>query len=155
MTIEAAKIRRLAGVARYGVALVRALWKLRAWRMRVRWDDGEFDGEAQLVSVCNSPRNGGMFPIAPGALLDDGWLDLVLVPKTPKRTVVALLPRILRGTHVRHRRVTFVRTSRVTIESQPPTPLHADGEVLTEAAAGIEVTVLPRRITLLGAGPPD
>ena len=152
VTIEAARIRWLAGVARYGLALCKALWKLRAWRMRVAWDDGAYEGPALLASVCNSPRNGGMFPIAPAAEMDDGLLDLVLVPEVPKRTVAALLPRILRGTHVLHPRVTLVRTQRVTIECNPPTPLHADGEVLSHATSRIAIEVQAGRITLL-AGP--
>ncbi|GAF74489.1 unnamed protein product, partial [marine sediment metagenome] len=40
VTIENTRVRWVSGNARYVVALLRALRKLKAWRMRISWDDG-------------------------------------------------------------------------------------------------------------------
>lgn len=148
VTIENIKLASLSGEIRYVVALVRALARLKPWRMSLRWDGGGYEGDAYLLSVCNSPRTGG-FMMAPGALLDDGLFDVVFAPKVPPQTVLAILARLMRGTHIDHPDVTFVRTSRVEVHSRPGTPLHADGEVFTESAEAVLFCVLPGQVTLL------
>ncbi len=45
------------------------------------------------------------------------------------------------------------RARRITIESNPGTPIHADGEVLTESATRIEYELLPGKLTLLTPPP--
>lgn len=148
VTIENIKLTSLSGEIRYVVALVRALVRLKPWRMALRWDGGQYDGDVYLLSVCNSPRTGG-FMMAPGALLDDGLLDVVIAPKVPPQTVLAILARLMRGTHINHPDVSFVRTTHVSVRSHPGTPVHADGEVFTESAEDILFRVLPGQVTLL------
>ncbi len=149
VTIENTRIRRVSGNMRYILALLRALRKLTAWDMRVTWDEGTYTGPVHLLSVCNSPRCGGLFLMAPGALMDDGLLDVVLAPRLSKWEILTILPRLLRGTHLRHPRIRRWRTRRLSVHSTPPTPIHADGEVLTESATRIDYETLPGRLTLL------
>ncbi len=151
VSIENNKITRLAGNPRYLVALFRALIKLRAWQMTINWDAGSYSGSAILLSVCNSPRTGGLFPMAPQAKLDDGLFDFVHVPDVPKLTVLAILARLFRGAHIYHPKTTYARAARIEIESDPPTPIHADGEVISEGTQHIVYEVLPGKITLLSS----
>jgi YegS/Rv2252/BmrU family lipid kinase len=149
VTLENIRIKRLSGNIRYVVALVKALAKLKAWEMRVVWDNGSFNGPTYLLSVCNSPRTGGIFPMAPEAKMDDGLFDLITIPKVSKPTVLLLLARLFAGTHVKDKRVTHQRISNLDIKSKPGTPIHADGEILAEAATQINYKVIPGKITLL------
>lgn len=150
VTLESHKITRLSGESRYMAALLKAIIKVKAWRMNVEWDDGRYDGPAILLSVCNSSRTGG-FTMAPGAEIDDGLLDLVLVPEVSKLTLVRLLVRLMQGQHVQDPRVTFVRTSQIKVTSQPGTPAHADGEVFGESVVELEYKTLPQRVALLSS----
>jgi diacylglycerol kinase (ATP) len=149
VTLENVRMTRLSGNIRYVVAVVKALIKLKAWQMRVTWDGGGQDGPVFLLSICNSPRVGGIFHMAPGALTDDGLFNYVYVPEVSKATVLALVPRLVGGSHIHHPRVTYGHTSRITIESEPGTPIHADGELLAESAKHIIYDILPGKITLL------
>lgn len=148
ITLEHIKISRISGELRYLVALVRGLIKLKAWEMEISWDGGEYAGPTFLLSVCNGPRTGG-FMMSPGALFDDGLLNYVLAPRVPKLTFLGMLLRLMRGTHLAHPQVMSGATSRLTIHSQPGTPIHADGEILSEAATHISYEVQPGRLTLL------
>ena len=148
VTLEHIKMTRLSGEIRYLVALARGIVKLKAWQMQIRWDDGDYEGPTYLLSLCNSPQTGG-FTMAPGALVDDGQFDFVLAPEVSKRTVLAVLFRLLRGTHVFHDRVTFGRTSCLTVTSEPGTPIHADGEMLGEAETAVTYQILPGKLTLM------
>jgi len=149
VTLENDRVRHLRGRWRYPVALLRVLGSLRAWQVRVDWAGGRFDGEAYLVSVCNSARNGGFFPMAPGARLDDGCFDLVIVPYVSRARVPALLAKLVRGVHVRDRRVIFVRSPRIQLRCDPGSPLHADGEVLGRQVRDVELVNWPRRLRVL------
>ncbi len=149
ITIENTKIHRLSGNSRYLLALVKGLIKLKAWDMRVTWDDGAYEGPTYLLSVCNSPRTGGVFMMYPPAQMDDGYLNYVLAPELSKLQVLAILPRLFGGSHINHPRITSGRTTRLTVESRPGTPVHADGEVLTEAIDRVQYEVLPGKLTVL------
>lgn len=149
VTIENNKITRLSGNLRYIVALVRALLKLKAWQMQIEWDGGSYDGPTYLLSVCNSPRTGGLFYMSPPARMDDGLFDFIFLPEVPKMTVLVLLPRLFSGSHIHHPKVLHGRTRHIHLSSSPGTPIHADGEVITDAAATVTYTILPNKITLL------
>lgn len=149
VTIENERLVNLSGNIRYIVALVKALAKLKAWDMKIRWEGGGYEGPIYLLSICNSPRTGGLFPMAPDASLSDGLFDYVLAPEISKLTVLVVLARLFRGTHIHHKDVTYGRSPHLSIESKPGSPIHADGEVLTEAATEIIYDILPGKITLV------
>lgn len=149
VTMENNKITNLSGSIRYLVALVRALAKLKAWHMNIQWDDGSYEGPTYLLSVCNSPRTGGLFYMAPKASLDDGLFDFVFAPEVPKLTVLVILAKLFQKTHINHPLVTYGRTTQLTIQSTPGTPIHADGELITESENHVKYELLPGKITLL------
>jgi diacylglycerol kinase (ATP) len=149
VTIENIRMRRLSGNIRYIAALVKALFKMRAWRMNVRWEGGEYSGPTYLLSVCNSPRTGGVFYMSPTARMDDGLFDFVYAPEMPRLQVLSILPGLFKGTHLNHPLVQHGRSEWLSIESEPGTPIHADGEVISESERHVAYEVLPGKITLL------
>ncbi|MDX1664914.1 MAG: diacylglycerol kinase family lipid kinase [Candidatus Promineifilaceae bacterium] len=149
VTIENEKMKRISGNIRYVAALLKSLLKLKAWHMRIAWEGGQHEGPTYLLSVCNSPRTGGIFYMAPEAKVDDGLLDFVFAPEMPRRKVLALLPGLFNGTHLNHPLVSHGRTPWLTVESEPGTPIHADGEVIAESVRHVRYEVLPGKITLL------
>jgi diacylglycerol kinase (ATP) len=151
VTIENLKIKRLRGNLRYVLAVIRALTRLKAWHMQLSWDGGQYEGPMYLMSVCNSPRTGGIFKMAPHARMDDGLLDYVFAPEIPKATVVSLVPRLVRGSHIHHPKITTGRSAWLKVESRPGTPIHADGEVMGESFTSMVYDILPGKITLLGS----
>ena len=149
VTLEHMAMTHLSGNVRYVVAMLKCLLKLRAWQMEVAWDGGIFAGPTYLLSVCNSPRTGGVFHMAPPAELDDGLFDFVFAPEMPKWKVLTIVPRLFSGSHLQHALIRHGRTRRLTIHSEPGTPIHADGELIARAATHVEYEVLPGKITLL------
>jgi diacylglycerol kinase (ATP) len=149
VTIENIYIKRLSGNIRYIVALLKALRKLEAWHFSISWSGGSFEGSIILLSVCNSPRTGGVFPMSPSALMDDGLFDVVWAPDMPLRNVYMLLPKLIRGTHIQHPDVSLKQTDRLEVISSPGTPVHADGEVISKSARHLLFEVLPGKITVI------
>ena len=152
VTLESLKIHRVSGESRYLLALLRAVIGLKAWKMDVRWDDGRYAGPTFLLSVCSSPRTGG-FTMAPGAEIDDGMLDMVLLPEVSKPKFMQLLLRLMQGTHTEAEEVIYTRVTTVTLTSEPGTPVHADGEVFSTSETSLSYTTLPRKVSLICAQP--
>ncbi|MFC1964588.1 diacylglycerol/lipid kinase family protein [Chloroflexota bacterium] len=102
------------------------------------------DGEAVERRVCTVLMNngkyggGGMFT-APDAELGDGFLDVLIIGDLSKPDLLWSLPRIYKGTHLTHPKVTIKRAREVEIRSTQPLPLQADGELVGELPARFRV----------------
>ncbi len=148
VTLESFKIKRLSGIALYGLAALRALWKYQPPALRLCWETGQ--GEIQerskallLASVGNTSRSGGGFHLAPNARIDDGLLDLVMADAMPRRQVLRLLPKAIPGKHIGDPAVTVVLIRRLQISAEESFPLEMDGEVVTQSALSVALTVRP------------
>ncbi len=149
VTQQANKIAYPRGHLRYVVAVAKTLLQMKAWNMQITWDNGAYEGPIYLLSIANSPRTGGVFMVSPDASMDDGLFDFVFAPVLPKAQVLALLPRLLNGSHIHHPKVVSGRTTKMHIKSQPGTPIHADGEIISVGATSVDYRILPGKITLL------
>jgi YegS/Rv2252/BmrU family lipid kinase len=123
----------------YPVGLLRALWNWRAPEMRVRTDAGIVQNRFLLVCASNAEQAGGGLKIAPGARTDDGLLNLNLIEAVGKLHAVRLLLRVRQGKHIPHRRIQYFTTSQVTVDTPAPVLVAADGEIIGETPARIEV----------------
>lgn len=151
--IESLQMQRLRGFVLYLTAALRVIPRhSRGWEMTVRYNGSDIERPLNLVSVANGGRTGGGFKIAPGAELDDGQLDLVM-GHTPNAAVMFwLLPKVMRGTHLSQARyVTAARTPSLVMEAPDGIPVHLDGELFRSDARRLEINVLPRRLTVIGA----
>lgn len=83
----------------------------------------------QLFAVCNARFIGGGYPIAPDALIDDGRLDALVVPRMPLLEFVAVLQRIAAGDHASDPVIHF-RASSFDLEFDRAVRVNTDGEVL-------------------------
>lgn len=97
--------------------------------VQMRYDNVDYAGPVTLVEVCNGPSVGGMFKIAPMARNDDGFFDLIFVQPVGRLRIFALLPRLIKGTHISAPEVTSARVGLVTVIADGPVPSHLDGEI--------------------------
>jgi YegS/Rv2252/BmrU family lipid kinase len=111
-------------------------------------DHRVYDAPCGLVAIGNSRYFGGGMRITPLARTDDGLLDVVILGASDRRTLVSeLLPRVYRGSHLRHPAVHFARGTAITVEATPPLPLELDGEIVGTTPA--QFTILPAQLSLL------
>ncbi|WP_189859252.1 diacylglycerol kinase [Streptomyces poonensis] len=118
------------GRFRYDLAIVAELAALRPLPFRIRLDDGEVrEIEATLVAVGNGSSYGGGMRICAGADLQDGLFDITVVGDCDRRTLLTVFPKVYRGTHLAHPKVTVHRAARIEIQA-PDVTGYADGEPL-------------------------
>jgi len=129
----------LRGTIAYVYGVLRVLLVYRCVAVRVVCDDDTFDGPRFLVASANTASYGGQMRIAPTASPFDGELDLCVVSVLSRFRVVRLLRRVIRGEHAGLAEVSLVRTRSVRIESEERQEIWADGELVGETPAVIEV----------------
>jgi diacylglycerol kinase (ATP) len=143
--------RRLPGEARFALAAAGGLVRWRERRVRVRVDEGRArELRTNLIAIVNSRFAGGGMMFSPGALIDDGLLDVVSADRLSRAALVREMTRIHAGGHVANPRVRIERGARVRIE--PVTegdslPVEADGDV--RGRTPLELAVMPRALRVV------
>jgi len=136
--------RFLTGFGAYLGALALTMVRYPQLRVRLQLDDAPaFDFTTAMTAVMNGTTFGGSFRVCPEARPDDGLLDLLLVEALGRLEILQLVPKILRGTHGGEARLRFARAKRVTIESEVPLLVEADGEIAFLDARRLNIDLLP------------
>lgn len=131
--------RRLRGTAAYVAGLLQTLVAYRATHLRIVVDGEVYESKAMLCAFANATSYGGGMRIAPTAELSDGLLDLVIVGELGRGAFLWSFPRVLKGTHLTHPKVTHRRFRSLEIKSDPPVPILVDGELIPPGPLSVEV----------------
>ncbi len=138
---------RLPTSLQYPYAAVRALLTYQPSRYTVTVDGSAVSVEAFSVVIANSGYYGKGMHVAPAAVVDDGLLDVVVIPKVSRFTLLRLMPRVYDGTHVEQERVLTFRGATVSLAADNKVTAYGDGERLMELPVTAEV--LPGRLQVL------
>jgi len=149
VTVAQDQMRWIKGNLRYIFAALKTIGQARPWHMCLSWDNKTFDGSINLVSVGNSNRTGGLFYMTPQATLDDGLLDFICATSLNRWQLLRLLPQTFTGSHIRHPRVIYQKTTSLSITSFSPTLIQADGEVITKNATEIHYQLIPHKLRVI------
>ena len=142
--------RHLPGRSRYIVSALRAFCAHRSIRVRVEFPQSDFppmEVNSLLAAVLNTPTYGAGIRLAPNTLLDDGWLDVVIVADHSVLQIMALLPRLLKSGELRTPRVKRFRIQTVKFTTDRPCTFHGDGELL--GPTPVEIEVVPQAVRVL------
>ena len=138
------------GTAKY-VAPVSTLRRFTPAQFEVTVDGSHRSLSGMLIAVGNGESYGGGMRVAAGASLTDGMLDVCVVGGMSKGAFLKAFPKVFRGTHVTHPKVTMLKGVRVEISSDRPFDVYADGERSVPLPAVFEVlpgalkVVFPKR----------
>jgi diacylglycerol kinase (ATP) len=136
---RAERIPYLRGTGRYVVALARELPRFQAAEIELTIDGERHVERAMMVAIANGHSYGGGMRIAPDAALDSGRLEICIVGDVTKPEFVRAFPRVFRGTHVTHPRVTMLRGRDIQIAADRQLILMGDGEKVGELPAQVSV----------------
>lgn len=82
-----------------------------------------------LCAIANATSYGGGMLVAPQAQLDDGQFDICLIGEARRGEFLRAFPRVFKGTHISHPKVSMLRGRVITLHSEPPLPVLVDGDV--------------------------
>ncbi len=152
VTLIQQQIKWLRGTLRYLFATFIAILRNPQWTMHLRWSGGKYDGPGTLVTAGNNPLTGGLFYMAPHADPFDGLISFVYGSMPTRRKILQLLPRTMKsglGNYVEHPDIHEINADWLSITTDQPTPVHADGEILFERTHRIEYKVLPDYLPIM------
>lgn len=143
-----AAFKRYAGVWAYVVSGVRAVLRRDAFRARVTVDGDTVERRATAVMIANF---GAVFHdlirLGPGISEDDGLLDLCVFSGGTAWDALRVAFKLLRKDFRTDPRMLYRTGRHFRVETDPPRPVQADGELL--GPTPFEVTVEPLAARLL------
>jgi lipid kinase YegS len=120
--------RRLGGLA-YVLTGISRFAELSANRGRFRAEGFSWEGPFVAVAIGNGRQAGGGVPLCPDALIDDGLLDLMILPELDHAARLDVFSHLLRegAAGIRAQQVT-ARSSWIEFESDNDLNVNLDGE---------------------------
>ena len=111
-------------------------------------DGKEYQKEAFMVSVANSPQYGNNAYIAPQASINDGLLDVCVVKKFPLYLFPKMVFHLFTKSADQSEYVEIIPGKEITILRDEKGPVHVDGEPV-EMGKKLEITIKPRSLKVI------
>lgn len=141
-----------------GIRILYTFFRRLGKRARFVLDENRvMETEAVLMVAANGKFYGGNYQGAPLALLDDGLMDVCIVPKISRLTMLGVIGKYQKGLHVSDQElrklVTYTRCRTLEVEYDQPVTMCVDGETFRNDR--ITARVLPRSVRLLVPAAPE
>ena len=138
-TIKAERMRWM-GPMRYDVGILMAIMANNRRHATLTLDGVTMEDDYTLFLIQNSQTGGSMLPLAPGASLDDGMMDIGILKKMTRRDVLKAFGMLKsEGRHVFHPRVDYHKFRTLRIDPPAPAAINVDGENIGSTPLQMEV----------------
>jgi len=132
VTIRSHKLPLLRGFIMYLTAVIQTIiLDHNPMTMQIETDDQKWEQSVIYLVLCNGPREGGGFLIAPEAKIDDGILHYAMITNVSRPMMLRIVPEVMKGTHGRFKQVRMGTCKKFTLSADRPLYIHADGEIFT------------------------
>lgn len=121
------------GFRRYATITIRELFTYKPDYHTIVTDGRTLHERTLLIAIANARQYGNGALIAPEAQLDDGRLDVVVVPARSPLAALAQIPRMFSGRIAAVPGVTMSSAVDIQVTSGQPVLYHVDGEPYTGA----------------------
>lgn len=122
-------LKKMLGGLAYLITGIARLGRIDALQARLRGPDFAWEGDLIALGIGNGRQAGGGQALCPDALVDDGHLDLTIVPDLSGDVAATVGTLIKEGKHAALDRVaTRIRLPWVELASDEPLTLNLDGE---------------------------
>ncbi|MCF6335595.1 MAG: diacylglycerol kinase family lipid kinase [Spirochaetales bacterium] len=142
---RAGKYKKLGSLS-YIFGVLEEVAVLKSVKIELKIDGKDYTRNAVFTEICNSQYTGGDMLMAPGARINDGVLDIVILNKVSRIKLLSLFPKIFKGTHILDPAVEVLHGKKISLKSITPLALTPDGE--TFGNTPIEVSICPKKIKM-------
>ncbi len=111
---------------------------LKTFETTIEIDGKKLQRNNIFIEISNTRWTGSTFLMAPEAIFDDGFLDVILVNKISRTKLLRLFPTIFKGTHIHEDEVETFKAQKITIDTSTPKILTPDGELMGSTPIEIE-----------------
>jgi diacylglycerol kinase (ATP) len=128
-------------------AMLRVYFSATPRRLRLTIDGEREIERAVMCTVANTYRIGAAMPVAPGAKVTDGELDLVIVGDLRRSELIPYYRAFRAQMHMSLPKVSTQRARTVTIETRRPVNVHCDDTVV--GTTPVTITAQPGALKVL------
>jgi diacylglycerol kinase (ATP) len=132
----------------YNWSVLRTLMSYQPRHLTLKCGDLHFSGDILFAAVTNTRTYAGGIPITPSAQVDDGLLNICIIPAMRLPQAIFTFTRVKAGSHVKMSNILTAQGTTVQLESTQPLPITLDGE-LTSLTTPITVNILPGALRVL------
>ncbi len=128
------------GTKAFKLAAITSIFNLKYYDLKVYLDDNSyFDGSSLFALVCNAPYYGASFMPSPYSIIDDGFIELILVKKINSLNFIKLMPLYKKGKHLSSKYVKSTSFKKARIISDKMLVANCDGEIFKTKELNIEI----------------
>lgn len=144
-----ANIKNTIGKLAYYIKGIEEIPNLRKLKVKLKWDEGEFDDYIYLLLVLNG-KTAGNINLAYKAELDDGKLDVLVFRATRVTQILNICYRLIKGEHLEENieGLTYFKCDNLFIECEEGIVTDIDGEKGPDFP--IQIECLSNGLTLRG-----
>jgi diacylglycerol kinase (ATP) len=144
------------GLITYVQKVIQNFFTAKAYPFTLKLNNKTIKLDAYFISIANSNQFGNNFTIAPKASLTDGLLDIVIVTRQTKLSLLLETLKQVTGFNQlqkaeeidKYNSVVYFQTDRITITNPELAPLHIDGEPV-ESLKKIDIAIQPKSFQLV------
>jgi lipid kinase YegS len=123
------RLKKLLGGAAYLFTGLNRFSELASCSGRIKAKDFSWEGDFLALAVGNGRQAGGGVQLCPGADLNDGLLDVTIIPYPKPEDVPDLLRQLIeRGPESLHEELVMTKIDKMTLETDKPLQINLDGE---------------------------
>lgn len=153
VTIRSHKLPIVKGFLMYLTAVIQTIvLNHNPMKMKIETEAGTWEDKLLMLTLCNGPREGGGFMLAPEAKNNDGKMESVAVTKVSRAMMFRLVPEFMKGTHMKFKQVRMGEFKKMNVTSDLPMYIHADGEVFTSFGSNLKQVsfeILPQALNVV------
>jgi diacylglycerol kinase (ATP) len=140
------------GAAKYAGAAMAAAAAPTSFVAQVELDGAAFaGGELGLVAVGGARVRGGVFPVLPHSVIDDGRLEVLAIDAVDAAGFTELMEKVIQGRDLGDARVHRGSGRTVLIRSGSVVPSEVDGDIWDKHAGETRVEVVPGALKVIVA----
>jgi YegS/Rv2252/BmrU family lipid kinase len=137
----------LGGKNKYIWHILKTLLFFREKKMTVISGGAKSETDCFINTIAIGRRFAGSFFLTPGAIANDGLLDVCSIKNLSLFQRLRILLMVPKGTHILDKRVNYYQTESLSIEFPAKVPFHVDGELFF--AEKFDVNVCPAAINII------
>ncbi|GAB1469238.1 diacylglycerol kinase family lipid kinase [Chloroflexota bacterium] len=153
VTIRSHKLPIVKGFLMYLTAVIQTiLLNHNPMSIKVESETETWEDKLIMLTLCNGPREGGGFMLAPQASNNDGKMESVAVTNVSRTMMFRLVPEFMNGTHMRFKQIRMGAFKKLAITSDRPMYIHADGEIFTSFGSNLkkaDFEILPQALKVV------
>ena len=153
VTIRSHKLPIVKGFLMYLTAVIQTiLLNHHPAKVKVQTENETWENQILMLTLCNGPREGGGFMMSADSKNDDGILESVAVTNLSRVTMFRLVPEFMKGTHARFKQIRMGSFQKMSLTSDRPLYIHADGEIFTNFGSNLKnitIETLPKAIRVV------